>query len=92
MTSISKDEGVIAVLLKRFENERWPRAQALKAKVDEGGVLDEADLSYLEHILTDAQQVMGLVQRFPKYAPLAKGIIAMYNEIMTKSQENSAAK
>jgi hypothetical protein len=92
MTSISKDEGVIAVLLKRFENERWPRAQALKAKVDKGEVLDEADLDYLELILSDSQQVMGLVQRYPKYAPLAKGIIVMYTDIMSKSQENSASK
>jgi hypothetical protein len=84
-----KDQGVIEVLLKRFENERYPRAQLLKKKVDNGGVLDDQDLSYLEQTLGEAHQVTALLSRHPEYAALAKEILLMYEEIMSKSQQNS---
>ena len=84
-----KDQGVIAVLLKRFESESHPRAQLLKVKVDAGAVLDSYDLSFLEDTLVEAHQVIGIVSRHPEYASLAKEIILMYEEIMSISQENS---
>jgi hypothetical protein len=86
-----KDSGVIAVLLKRFEQERYPRAMALKQKVDGGAVLDDNDLAYLEQVLADAHQVMALVQRHPQYGALTKGVLLMYEEIMTKSQQNQGS-
>ncbi|RHW76680.1 hypothetical protein [Colwellia sp. RSH04] len=85
----NKDLGVITVLLKRFEHERLPKAKALKAKVDEGNMLDDADLSYLEQVLTDSHQVMGLLNKHPEYAALAKETIKLYEDIMTTSQRNS---
>lgn len=85
-----KDQGVIAVLLKRFESESHPRALLLKVKVDTGAELDQYDLSFLEEILGEAHQVIGIVSRHPEYASLAKEIILMYEEIMSKSQQNAS--
>jgi hypothetical protein len=84
-----QDQGVIAVLLKRFESERYPRAQLLKEKVDNGSVLDNHDLSYLEHTLDDAHKILAIISRHPEYASLAKETLLMYEKIMTKSQQNS---
>lgn len=92
MTIDNKDLGVITVLLKRYETERLPKAQAMKAKVAAGQVLDEDDLSYLEHVLTDSHQIMSLIDKHPEYAALAKDTIQLYEEIMTLSQNNSANK
>ncbi|PCI58383.1 MAG: hypothetical protein COB45_00475 [Gammaproteobacteria bacterium] len=89
MDQEEKDKGVIAVLLKRFENERYPRAQLIKAKVDKGAVLDELDMSFIEQTLEDAHQEMAIILRHPEYASLAKEIMLMYEEIMSKSQQNS---
>ncbi|MEW6998959.1 hypothetical protein AADZ86_14840 [Colwelliaceae bacterium BS250] len=89
MDQEQKDQGVIAVLLKRFEHQRYPQAELLKTKVDNGGVLDDHDLSFLEQTLADAHQVMAILSRHPEYAPLAKGVLLMYEEIMSKSQENN---
>ena len=85
----TKDQGVIAVLLKRFESDRYPRAQLLKEKVNNGAVLDNYDLSYLEHTLEDAHKVLAIISRHPEYASLAKEILVMYEKIMSKSQQNS---
>ncbi|MFQ3265684.1 MAG: hypothetical protein ACI9U5_001562 [Colwellia sp.] len=43
-----RDKGVISVILKCFEDERYPRIQILKAKVDEEDILDLKDLMYLK--------------------------------------------
>ncbi len=43
------DKGIVEVVVKRFEPERWPRAQAIKAKVDQGGGLD--DIAFLDQAL-----------------------------------------
>ena len=89
MDQEEKDKGVIAVLLKRFESESYPRARLLKKKVDNGTVLDDQDLFFLEQTLEHAQQVMAIISRHPEYASLAKEVMLMYEEIMSKSQENS---
>jgi hypothetical protein len=89
MNQAEHDEGVLAVLIKRFEHERYPRMLELKKNVDDGGVLDERDLNYIEHILTDAHQVMTVLTRHPEYAPLAQKCLVLYEEIMSQSQKNS---
>ena len=83
-----KDKGVIAVLLKRFEHERYPRIKQLEQKVDNGAVLDQDDLTYLEQVLMDTHQVIAIVTRHPEYGALAKETLLMYEYIMTKSQQN----
>ncbi len=50
MSKKSSDAGVISVLLERFNNQRLPRALALKEKVDQGETLSDADLAYLKKI------------------------------------------
>ncbi|MBL4764961.1 MAG: hypothetical protein JKX67_06735 [Colwellia sp.] len=85
-----KDQGVIAVLLKHFENDLYPRAQKLKEKVDHGAILNEQDLAYLDKVLSDAHQVMAIIERHPEYASLVKDFLLMYEDIMSKSQLNSS--
>ena len=89
MNQEENDKGVLAVLTKRFEHERYPRMLELKKNVDSGGVLDDRDLSYIEHILTDAHQILSVLTRHPEYASLAKKCLIMYEEIMSQSQKNS---
>ncbi|MDX2368744.1 MAG: hypothetical protein QNK36_10130 [Colwellia sp.] len=90
MDQEKKDQGVIAVLLKRFENERYPRAQLIKTKVDNGAVLDDQDIAFIEQTLEDAHQEMAIILRHPEYASLAKEVMLMYEEIMSTSQKNSS--
>ena len=48
MNSESQDAGVIAAIVERLEEQRLPRALDLKAKVDQGGMLDDMDIEFLE--------------------------------------------
>ncbi len=88
MSKKSSDAGVIAVLLERFNEQRAPRALALKEKVDQGETLSDADLAYLERIFSDFSAVGPLVNRNPEYKPLVANVINLYKEITDKALEN----
>jgi hypothetical protein len=84
------DQGVIAVLLKSFETESYPRAQSIKKHIDDGAVLSKRDLFFFEETLDHAHQIMALIARHPEYASLAKEVVLMYEKIMSQSQKNSS--
>ena len=87
-----RDEGVIAVMVKRFEDITYPRIEEMREKVNGGDVLGPRDIAFLDKTFTDGHQMLAVLQRHPEYAALAKGVLLMYEEIMTKSQENSKKK
>lgn len=88
MADDSKDAGLIEVLAKRLEQQRLPKALALKEKVDGGETLNEFDIQFLEDVFRDAQQVGDLVERHPEWHELAAKMIHLYKEITDKALEN----
>ena len=88
MTDNTNDAGLITVLVERLNNQRLPRALALKEKVNGGETLDEFDISFLETVLNDANNVKGLVDRHPEWQPIAAKMLQLYNEIAAKALEN----
>ena len=89
MAASKKDEGLLEVLIERFEKQRLPRALALKEKVDKGEQLDEWDTEYLEEILEDAQEVKAVVDKHPDYQDLYARAIHLYKSITDKALENA---
>lgn len=88
MTESSNDVGILTVLMERLEKRRLPRALDIKEKVDRGERLDEWDTDYLEKIITDAQQVLELVDKHPEYQPLYARVADLYEEITSKALQN----
>mgnify|MGYP001355677825 FL=1 len=84
----SKDAGVLAVIVARMEQQRLPRAIDLKAKVEQGGVLDDLDIEFLEQVFADSNELKPLLVRHPEYQDLAARMMALYREITTKALEN----
>lgn len=91
MNDTSKDAGVIQALVERLQKIRLPRLNDIKQKVDRGEVLDEPDMSFLEEVLGDAQQVEPLLDRNPQWQPLAASVMGLYKEITDKALENEKA-
>jgi hypothetical protein len=91
MRDAADDLGVGAVIAKRFETQRLPRALELKERVDAGGLLTEADISFLEQVFQDAQHIMPLVDRKPSWQPLAAQAMELYRQITSKALENEKA-
>jgi hypothetical protein len=85
------DMGVLTALVKRTQEIRLPRAEALKAKVDGGGLLDDRDLGFLEEIFQEAHSVGPLLAEHPEYQDIALRMLGLYKEITAKALENEQA-
>ena len=87
----SNDEGVIAVLVERFNKQRLPRVLKLKVKVDSGEKLDDHDITFLEEVFKDANKVALLADRHPEYHELMAKAIHLYREITEQALKNEQA-
>ncbi len=88
MTESSKEIGVGAALVERFETQRLPRAQAIKKKVDSGQVLGREDIAFLHQVFEDAKHIKPLADKRPDWQTLVAGAIHLYKEIMDKALAN----
>lgn len=84
----SKDEGVIAVLVERFNKERLPRILRLKERVDSGEKLSDMDISFLQEVFKDANNVLPLGDRHPEYQDLMARVIRLYHETTEQALKN----
>ena len=90
MSQNTDDAGVVQALLDRFNTQRFPRAMALKEKVDRGEKLETFEADYLAEILADARSVKALLARHPEYEDLVLKVMNLYTEITRKALENES--
>jgi len=91
MAEVSKEAGIVAVLVKRMTEDRLPRALAIKERVDRGEKLNDLDLSFFQQVLDDAAKMRSVVND-PKAKELGARVLQLYNEITQKALENEKAK
>ena len=84
----SQSAGVAAMIVERLETQRLPRALDLKTKVDQGAILDDLDIAFLERVLSDAAELRPLLDRHPEYQALAARVIELYSSITRTALEN----
>jgi hypothetical protein len=88
MSESSKDLGLVTVLLQRLQQQRLPRALALKEKVDRGERLEDFDIAFLEGVFADANEIKPLVERHPEHQALVSSVVNLYKEITDRALEN----
>jgi hypothetical protein len=90
MTDTSKDTALIQVLVDRLEKIRLPIALELKEKVDQGELLNDREIEYLEEVLGDVDKIKPLIERHPEWQDLVAQMASLYNEITTKALKNES--
>ena len=85
------ENGILAVMMRRFETHWLPDTLAIKERVDRGEVLSDWATSYLDEVVKDISQAKSLVDQHPEFQPLYARAARMYQEITTKALENERA-
>lgn len=88
MNSVSKDNGIITVMLLRLKQQELPRIFAMHEKVIRGDVLDDYDIGFLDNVCCEAKSCHLLCQRHPEYNDLFSRITHFYHEIALTALEN----
>ena len=83
-----KEAGIIQALAERMEKQRLPMALALKKKVDQGGLLDDIDIAFLEEAFASAAQLKPMLDAHPEWQEIAMRILGLYKEITEKALVN----
>jgi hypothetical protein len=87
-----EEKGIAQVLLKRLVDERIPRLQELKTRVDAGEVLSDFDIEFLEQALEDANHNRTrAATSFPELEDIVGKIAQLYAHITSKALENERA-
>ena len=91
MMNASKEDGILAVMMRQFETHWLPDTLAIKERVDRGEVLSDWAAAYLDECLKDIRQTKSLVDQHPEFQPLYARTAWMYREITSKALENERA-
>lgn len=88
MSIITKEDGIIIALMEQFEKSWLPRALALKAKVNEGGRLDDGEITHLLTVLRDIQDVQKQVDARPDLQVMFAQAVSLYESITNRALQN----
>ena len=92
MNEDTKEDGVILALIERFEHQRLPRIIELKERVDRGECLGDAEMEFLEGVITDAQHNKPLIDKHPEWQKFCAEVVHLYELITEKALQNEQGK
>lgn len=91
MANSTKGDGLIAVMMRRFETRWLPETLLIKEKVDRGEVLTDWALTFLEEVIDDISEAQPLVEQHPEFKALYGRVAGLYLEIAEKALKNESA-
>lgn len=88
MDKNNTDTGIILVILKRLESQRLPRITEIKLRLDDGKILNEFEIEYMEEAIHDARMLLPFMDRHPEYEPLIAKVMHYYKIITDEALAN----
>ena len=76
------------MLIDRFEKQRLPRLLDLKKKTDNGELLSDEDIVFLDTVIHDAQQSKPLMDKHPEWQAFCANVVHLYETITEKALDN----
>jgi hypothetical protein len=91
MNTNEKELGIAIAIFERFEKQTLPDLLWIKDKVDNGQLLSDGDMEFLEQISINAAEIKPLIDGQPKWQSLYANAIHLYEEVIAKALENQQA-
>lgn len=91
MKQSEKKLGITLVLMEELEHKTLPDSLWIKHKVDQGKLLNDGDIEFLDKALKDAWFIKPLIDAQPEWQSLFAGAINLYEGITAKALENQRA-
>ncbi len=88
MNPSTSDTGVISAMMTGLERQQLPRVFALKDKVDDGELLGDFDIGFLEEVIGETRNIEPLVERHPEYRLLMSRTYHLFYEVTRKALDN----
>jgi len=86
---LTNEDKIFTVLLERFDKQRLPIIKKLKIKVDNGELLDDLEILFLEEVFKDAHDLLPKVQKHPEFERIFSQAIHLYHEITDQALKNT---
>ena len=84
----NEDLGKIEAVLERLEKFRLPRLMDIKQRVDDGAVLNEFEIQFLEETMSDTENNKRFVDAHPEFQSMCARVIHLHHDITEKALEN----
>ena len=88
---LNKALGVTIALMTELEHRTLPNSLSIKQKVDQGELLNDGDMVFLDKALKDAWFIKQLIDSQPEWQSLFVGTVNLYENITAKALENQRA-
>ena len=88
MGTVSKDDGVITVLLMRLNEQRLPRLFALQHKVKRGDSLNDYDIAFLNQVCYEVRRCHEICKTHHEYDDLFCKVCHFFREITKTAVDN----
>lgn len=78
------DNGLLTVLMERYEKQRLPRILAMQAKVARGEPLVSFDIQYLQEVAASVNELRPFLNRHPECNTLATHLVNLCADVAQK--------
>ncbi|SET66274.1 hypothetical protein [Thalassotalea agarivorans] len=88
MTLTEEQLGKLQTILTDFEQHQLPRLLDLEEHVNDGGTLNEFDITFMEQIADLAKRANRYAESHPDYQEFVAKMVHLYEQITEKALEN----
>lgn len=90
MVLIPEEQAILFVTMQQIQTQKLPKILELQTKVNQGNLLNNFDLSFLEKSFKDTHEMLPVINHHPEYQKVCGSMIHIYHLVIEKALENQS--